>query len=340
MALDLELALSELAHTVPVGNDSFPADGMTAAVRRMATRVRRRRAARYAGTSVVGAAAVAAIAVGGSAVRSHNAPGATPPRTAPGLVPSTALSKRAGVECGKPFDPTGRSDPRFDVHPMALDFDGTHLPFDANVTDANDPRPTTKRSVSPTTAVVLAGGVVVGIAVASDDPLAGFPDNWPQSTGDPAASQLALRVPITQTTNCLGSVPPTVWDDMFEVAFLLDYAMPGESQTALVISEPTKAPHQNAHPTPQPGPPGWLVFTPYLSGSEPGYLAFMPADYRRVKDIAGARITLYRAPEAGVDPAGLPYTGPIEAHASGSGRLIVSEDGVVEAEIAEEDMPE
>ena len=83
MALDLELALSELAHTPPVGDDSFPADGMTATVRRMATHVRRRRAAKHAGTSIVGVAAVAAIAIGGSAIKSHvDAAGG----------PSTALS--------------------------------------------------------------------------------------------------------------------------------------------------------------------------------------------------------------------------------------------------------
>jgi hypothetical protein len=343
MTINLKSAMHAAALAESLGDTEARASGVLSNTRPTTSRIRRRRAARRAGVGAMSVATVAAVAVGGGVVRSHNAPGATPTRTAPGLVPSTALSRRAGVECGKPFDPTVKSDPRFAAASVqAFDSDGVHLPFDVTVTEANDPRPTTKGKVSPTTAVVLANGVVVGIAPASDDPLAGFPTTWPRSTGDSTGStNTTYLVPITQTTNCLGSVPPTVWDDMFEVAFLLDYAMPGESQTALVISEPTKAPRQNLEPTPQPGPPGWVIFTPSsLSGADGGYLAFKAEDYRRAKDDAGARIPLYRAPEAGVDPASLPYTGPVEAHASGVGRLIITENGVVEAEIAEEDIPE
>jgi hypothetical protein len=347
MSFDLEHALTELARSVPVGDDSFAADGMATTIRRMSTHVRRRRAARRAGTSVVGAAAVAAIAVGGSAIKTHNAAASGP---------STALSKRAGAECGKPFDPAGKADPNVTLfaHAFGVGYSvnsnyqylrlGIQLGDNATQTEL-DPMP----SVSPETAVILQDGVVVGITKTTpwwqlSSQEAPAPDNA-ASTPD-----MVAYIPVTETMNCKGIVPSPVKDAMFDVVLLRDVAVPGQSTTTLVASAPVRAPHDSS--TSLPGTTGtvdlansnldlgveikgdWRIFVFSVSDQSAVWFAFKLDDYLAVKDTPGASVPLYGAP-TGPDPSYTLSTGVLKASATGDGSLLITFDGVRYGEVQE-----
>ena len=88
MSIDLEGALADLARSV---HDDGATERMNGQVRHMVGRIRRRRAARYSATGVVGAGAVAAVAVGGLQLADRS--------PAP-VVPATPLISHA--QCGDP----------------------------------------------------------------------------------------------------------------------------------------------------------------------------------------------------------------------------------------------
>jgi len=87
MSFNLERALEDLAEA---GAARRPADDdtLTARVGTIATRIRRRRALRYTGTTVVAACAVGALAVGVAMVPGLLDRGPTPPATSPSTEPS------------------------------------------------------------------------------------------------------------------------------------------------------------------------------------------------------------------------------------------------------------
>ncbi len=94
MSIDLEGALADLARSV---HDDGVADRMNGQVRHMVGRIRRRRAARYSATGVIGAGAVAALAVGGMQL-ADRFPAAVPP-AATDPTPDGA-SDGLSLECG------------------------------------------------------------------------------------------------------------------------------------------------------------------------------------------------------------------------------------------------
>lgn len=90
MSIDLERSLDELARSV---HDDALADRLNGQVYRMVAQVRRRRAARYTGTSVIGMSAAAAVVVGGMQLAGRDE------RMAP---PATAVPDGAWPACGEP----------------------------------------------------------------------------------------------------------------------------------------------------------------------------------------------------------------------------------------------
>ena len=340
MALDLELALSELAHTVPVGDESFPADGMTATVRRLATHVRRRRAARYAGTSVVGAAAVAAIVVGGGALKAHVDAAGTP---------STALSKRAGAECGKPFDGTGKSDPRFTSTTWA--FTVQQRGSIANWSIASEvvelSEPSVKLSPSrPATAVFLRDGIVVGIG----DALTDWEVMNPTATASPGDdTSPGLTMPVTEMMNCTTTMPAKFTNNMFELVILSEYRVDGDSRTALVIAPPVKGPWVWEPSTYTPPPGGtqtpdlndsWANFgvgeTAQVRGDQ---VEFRIGDYLAVMGTPGANVPLYYSSHDGSFANGSkPYTGLAEAHITDTGSIVATYNGAKVSEWTKTDL--
>jgi len=335
MALDLERALSELAHTPPVGDDSFPADGMTTTVRRMATHVRRRRAAKHAGTSIVGVAAVAAIAIGGSAIKSHvDAAGG----------PSTALSKRAGAVCGQPFDATGKSDPRFISHASPGPVGSIkNVPYMWLTNDVvNVARPQVKlSSTTPMTVVILQDGVVAGITEA----LTTWKLTHPGASADPGDDPgNALFVPVREAMNCTSTLSPELKVGMFDVVILHDFAVEGADDTALVVSGPVKEPTVLEGPGThtldelQPGfyANTWFLFTIARSAGGLGdQVGFTIGDYLAVRNTHGANIPLYWATPGFIAPDPEPYGAPAEAHSSGSGSVILTVNGTKTEEWSE-----
>lgn len=343
MALDLELALPELAHTVPVGDDSFPADGVTAAVRRLATHVRRRRAARHAGVTVVGATAVAAVAIGGSAMRSHHTAVAGP---------STSLAERAGAECGKPFDPAGKSDPRFSVPAPMFQFQiGNPEITNRMVSIWNEvvelSEPSVKLSPShPATAVFLKDGIVVGIA----DALTDWEIMNPRATAGPGDDTLpGLTVPVTEMMNCTTTMPAKFTNNMFELVILSEYRVDGDSRTALVIAPPVKGPWVWEPSTYTPPPGGtqtpdlndsWANFgvgeTAQVRGDQ---VEFRIGDYLAVMGTPGANVPLYySSPDGSFANGSKPYTGLAEAHITDTGSIVATYNGAKVSEWTKTDV--
>jgi hypothetical protein len=245
--------------------------------------------------------------------------------------------------CGQPFDGTGKSDPRFNATHVSASFErgGAQLSFLSPVVENDQSQTlTSKRSVSPTTAVVLKDGVVVGITETND----GWNVTHPNEARPTAALALEpdlpwLFVPVAEATNCLGVVPTQVTDDMFQVVFLRDYAVAGETGTALVVSAPVRGPHDSAT-TPQPVNTGdvWMVYPIDTADSSAGDLAFLTADYLRVKNTPGANVPLYFAPTGWVEPGSTPYTGPAEAHATGQGSLVITFNGAILYTVTDADL--
>jgi hypothetical protein len=329
MSVNLKNAMHAAALAESLGDTEARASGVLSNTRPTTSRIRRRRAARQAGTSVVGAAAVAAIVVGGSAVKSHN--------TAAG--PSTALSERAGVQCGKPFDPTGKSDPRFTVSEVQSGgaWRGVSLPFAYQVFEGNQTlEGTEQESVSPTTAVILERGVVVGIT----EPTSSWGAFHP-GLSQPPVDQTEWPDPwhyvsIAQTMNCIGTTPAHVTQDMFEVVFLSDYRVPGTSRTALVVTNPAKGPHESN--LTQPLAPTDYIFWP-IDWANPGggTAAVKWADYAAARDKPGATVPLYVVPTNYVAPGTAPYAGAGEAHITADGTLQITLNGSVIATLTKAD---
>lgn len=340
MALDLEHALSELAHTPPVGDDSFPADGMTATVRRMATHVRRRRAAKHAGTSIVGVAAVAAIAVGGSAIKSHvDAAGG----------PSTPLSKRAGAVCGQPLDPAGKSDPRFKSTTFGFTFwqPGSIAQWSIANEVLELSQPSVKLSqATPATAVWLESGIVVGIV----DTLTDWEIMNPGATPGPGDDDaLQLWAPVSETLNCTGTVLPPITNNMLELVVLSEYRAEGDDRTSLVIAQPFKGPYVD-EPNNYTPPPGGTE-TPDLNDSWAGFsvgathllrgdqVQFRIGDYLAVMGTPGANVPLYySSPDGSFANGSKPYTGPAEAHITDTGSIVATYNGAKVAEWTKTDL--
>lgn len=104
MSIDLERSLTDLARSV---HDDAVAERMSGRVRHMVTRIRRRRAARYSATGVIGVGAAAAVVVGGLQLADRY-PSTVPPAATDQTVPPAA------VDCGLPVpDPLVTSDGTF-----------------------------------------------------------------------------------------------------------------------------------------------------------------------------------------------------------------------------------
>jgi hypothetical protein len=343
MALNLEQALSELAHTVPVGDDSFPADGMTATVRRIATHVRRRRAAKHAGTSIVGVAAVAAVAIGGSAIKSH---------VDAARGPSTTLSKRAGAVCGQPFDASGKSDPRFSVPVPMFQFQIGNPDITIRMVSIWNEvvelsEPSVKLSPShPATAVFLRDGIVVGIG----DALTDWEVMNPTATASPGDdTSPGLRMPVSEMMNCTGTLPAKITNNMFELVILAEYRVDGDSRTALVIAPPVKGPFVD-EPNNYTPPPGGTQ-TPDLNDSWANFgvgetaqvrgdqVEFRIGDYLAVMGAPGANVPLYYASTDGSFANGSkPYAGPAEAHITDTGSIVATYNGAKVSEWTKTDL--
>jgi len=346
MNLDIEQTLQEFAHSAPVADAAAIRSSLAGRTRHMVRNARRRRTVRHVTYATTSVAAAAATAFGASqaipALHSLRHPSAAGTSATPG----TVLSKRAGVECGKPFDGTGKSDPRFRATDVGADVERGMTPstfqlsFSSPVFENNQTLTLTlKRSVSPTTAVVLRAGVVVGIAETNDGWNVTHPNEARPTAALALEPEVWLFVPVAETMNCLGIVPTQVTDDMFEVVFLRDYAVAGETGTALVVSAPVRGPHSSAA-TPQPVNTGdwWMVYPIDSADSSAGDLAFLTADYLRVKNTPGANVPLYFAPTGWVKPGTPPYTGPAEAHATGQGSLVITFNGAVLYTVTDADL--
>ena len=337
MSVNLKNAMHAAALAESLGDTEARASGVLSNTRPTTSRIRRRRAARQAGTGVVGAAAVAAIVVGGSAIRSHNTAVSGP---------STSLSKRAGAECGKPFDPAGKSTGPVSMfaHSAGLAYANSgaqFLRFDVQLGNNQtredlDPQ----WSVSPETAVILRDGIVVGIVKSTPSwavPYAGLP-----SPTDAAAQHDPMAfVPIAETMNCLGVVPTPVRDAMFDVVLLRDYPIAGQTGTDLVVSASVKAPHDGS--TALVKDPvdlsnsnldlgveivgDWRVVGFYLSVTDGKNYAFNLADYLRVKDTPGADVPLYGVAGPDNTPTSTAAPTRFKARASGEGSLVITVDG-------------
>ena len=337
MSVNLKNAMHAAALAESLGDTEARASGVLSNTRPTTSRIRHRRAAQQAGTSMVGAAAVAAIVVGGSAVRSHN--------TAVGG-PGTSLSKRAGAECGKPFDPTGKSKGPISMfaYPQGLSAANSGAQYiDFAITLGNNETRTTldpQGSVSPETAVILRDGIVVGIVKTTPwwaVPYAGIPSPTDAATHP----DLRAFVPIAETMNCLGVVPAPVRDAMFDVVLLRDYPIAGQAGTDLVVSASVKAPHDGS--TALVKDPvdlsnsnldlgveivgDWRVVGFYLSVTDAKNYAFNLADYLRVKDTPGADVPLYGVAGPDNTPTSTAAPARMKAHASGKGSLVITVDG-------------
>lgn len=337
MSVNLKNAMHAAALAESLGDADARATGVLSNTRPTTSRIRRRRAAQQAGTSVVGVAAVAAIVVGGSAVRSHN--------TAVGG-PGTSLSKRAGAECGKPFDPAGKSTGPVSMfaHSLGLAYANSGAQFlrfgvqlgNNKTREELDPQ----WSVSPETAVILRDGIVVGIVPSTPSwavPYAGIPSPTDAATHP----DLMAYVPIAETMNCLGVVPTPVRDAMFDVVLLRDYPIAGQAGTDLVVSASVKAPHDGS--TALVKDPvdlsnsnldlgveivgDWRVVGFYLSVTDAKNYAFNLADYLRVKDTPGADVPLYGVAGPDNTPTSTPAPARLKARASGEGSLVITVDG-------------
>ena len=337
MSVNLKNAMHDAALAESLGDAEARAGGVLSNPLLTTSRIRRRRAAQQAGTSIVGAAAVAAIVVGGGALKAQNAAVGGP---------STSLAKRAGAECGKPFDPTGKSKGPISmfVYPQGLSAANSGAQYLAfGVTLGNNETRTVldpQASVAPETAVILQGGIVVGIVKSTPwwaVPYAGIPE----PTDAAAHPDLRAYVPIAEATNCLGTVPTPVRDAMFDVVLLRDYPIAGHAGTNLVVSASVRAPHNSS--TVMGNDPvdlsnsnldlgvkivgHWRVFIFSPSAGDGGLYAFNLADYLRVKDSPGADVPLYGVAGPDDTPTSTPAPARMKAQASGKGSLVITVDG-------------
>lgn len=118
MKIDLESALTDLARSV---HDDGVTDRMNGQVRHMVGRIRRRRAARYSATGVVGIGAVAAVAVGGLHLAARSPAPAPPAATDP--TPSTTTGFG---ECRSAItDPNAGADPAIGLDATVSEVDVT-----------------------------------------------------------------------------------------------------------------------------------------------------------------------------------------------------------------------
>ena len=169
MSIDLERSLAELARSV---HDDGVAERMTGQVRHMVTRIRRRRAARYSATGVVGVGAAAGLAVGGLHLADRYP--ATVPPAATDLTPSPSMASvlRCGGSVPAPTD-AGESglslalklsDPAGDATYPA---DGDIPRVDVFVENASEDRVTVHQTEGAILAVVR-DGVIVALAVPAE----------------------------------------------------------------------------------------------------------------------------------------------------------------------------
>lgn len=348
MTRNLADELHRLAHSGPGAEAARPGATIVDSAPRLVRQVQRRRAARHAGTSVVGAAAVAAIVVGGGALKAHvDAAGG----------PSTALSKRAGAECGKPFNGAGKSDPGwsgiigfegFGAHQTSRTLDGIEgvsngsekylrMMMEPQVDHQGTAVPVWHMSASPVTAVISHGGVVVGIMAIGSYEATLFPDVTPPA-GENFFSGTYL-VPIAGVMNCPGLVPIPLTADLLDVVMLADYTIPGRKGTALVVTPSAKAPHENLTDPGQYGVGRHVqVFSTDPADPNAAKLAFDTAYYSTVKDVAGTNIPLYAAPDGYPKPNTAPITGPFEAHTSGQRSVVITYNGAAFLIITDADM--
>jgi len=346
MSVNLKNAMHAAALAESLGDTEARATGVLSNTRPTTSRIRHRRTARQAGTSVVGVAAVAAIVVGGSALKAHvHAAG----------MPNTALSKRAGAVCGQPFDPAGKSDPRFTSRTMITDLSPDKPPTMIIVwtDDVELSRPTYKaQRASAPTVVVLQNGIVVGITetitgTQLTDVLASGQLTHPSGTPDPAdlADNQQVFVMVNETMNCTGTVPSRITANMFDLVVLTEFRVAGDPETALVIAPPVKGPsiYDDSVSTPADQQTAdaatWDLVTVGETDTVRGeVLGFKIGDYLAVKDTPGANVPLYPAKDGWVPPGTAPYSGPAEAHASGNGSIIITLNGVKVTEQTEQDM--
>lgn len=98
MSINLEGALADLARSV---HDDGVTERMNGQVRHMVTRIRRRRAARYSATGVIGVGAAAAVVVGGLQLADRYPASVPPAATDPTVPPaSDSASDGLSLECG------------------------------------------------------------------------------------------------------------------------------------------------------------------------------------------------------------------------------------------------
>lgn len=208
MSIDLERSLDELARSV---HDDALADRLNGQVYRMVAQIKRRRAARYTGTSVIGMSAAAAVVVGGLqlAERDGTAPVATEAPD-PGPAPT----------CGDPGPAaTEAADLVLEAQVAEAVPYGSPLPlqlFLFNVLSMS------VNGYSQVAISVVQDGVVVGTAEA-DPVMFGLTDGV-----DPAVSELAV-------TACGGDTPLGDGDYTLVATVHLDLA---DGTTRTAVSEP------------------------------------------------------------------------------------------------------
>lgn len=350
MTRNLADELHRLAHSGPGAEAARPGAVIADSAPRLVRQVHRRRTARHAGTAVAGASLVAALAVGGSALKAHvDAAGG----------PSTALSKRAGAECGKPFNGTGKSDPGWsgiigflgigmneEVKGLT-GLDGVAAGSEKYLRMTMEPQVDHQgtavlvmhMSTSPVTAVISHGGVVVGITTAPTFQEVSVPNASPPPGENFFTTHYV--VPIAGVMNCPGVVPIPLTADLLDVVMLADYTIPGRKGTALVVTPSAKAPHENLT-DPGQGRTGRhvQVFSTDPTDPNAAKLAFDTAyySYSTVKDVAGTNIPLYAAPDGYPEPNTAPITGPFEAHASGQRSVVITHNGAPFLVITDADM--
>lgn len=230
MTIDLESSLADLARSV---HDDAVADRMNGQVRHMVTRIRRRRAARYSATGVVGLGATAAVAVGGLQLADRSPAPVPPAATDPTSAPVPAMG------CGQPSsDLPATSDATFDLFGEAGPTApyGEPVPVALTLASANAQTYTVGETLQ---VVVLEDGVVVGTAEgdASDlgveagiDPQEGAAITVIGCDGDNPLSTGEYQLVALATVELFDGTSRTVVSD--PLPFAITDAEPVEASTA------------------------------------------------------------------------------------------------------------
>lgn len=208
MSIDLERSLDELARSV---HDDALADRLNGQVYRMVAQIKRRRAARYTGTSVIGMSAAAAVVVGGMQLVDRD-----------GTSPVATEAPDPGPVCGADA-PTATQTPDLVLEAQieeAVPY-GSPLPLQLFLWNLLS---MSVNGYSQVAVSVVQDGVVVGTAEA-DPVLFGLTDGV-----DPTVSELPV-------TACGGDTPLGDGDYTLVASVQLDLA---DGTTRTAVSEPVR----------------------------------------------------------------------------------------------------